>query len=61
MPIFPGSQPFPVGQFYRLARHFQVPRLLIFPVPRFRIGPRFPGSLSPVSPPVTNKKPGRGG
>ena len=46
-----------VRRFSRLAKEFQVPRLPNFPVPRFIIGPRFPGSLSPVSPQVTNKKP----
>ena len=46
-----------VRRFSRLAKEFQVPRLPNFPVPRFKKGPRFPGSLSPVSTPVTNKSP----
>ena len=49
-----------VRRFSRLAKEFQVPRLPNFPVPRFKKGPRFPGSLSPVSTPVTNKSPALG-
>ena len=49
----------PVRQSSRLTKEFQVPRLPIFLVPLFRRGPRFPGSLSPVSFLFTYKKPER--
>ena len=46
-----------VRHFSLVAREFLVPRFPNVQVPQFRIGPRLPGSLSPVSTQVIIKKP----